>query len=448
VLELLRSAIAFSWVSSLFAAQELVHAIAPAGQGPSCREANERFYSIIQATQEQFGDLIWAGYQIGDDLQRDLIDFVFDFLALRVFTPSYVNRLVSDALEQSQESLRVLRPGRNSRLAWQEFQNNYEVYSLVKHVRSRLRIPSGPHFPLEELIRNAYALGEFADLWAVEGLGHDYAVSFRSQDEPLRGLLTGESARVLPASSLTMMHAGIGLAFAEELMKTITPYSPVEDIDRVLQEFITLCKDNSREGYLGAAYESLGLVTRTWHAQMVSVVDRRLRENHGDVVSYFWHGSGRALYFLPMYFIPGSLSPWRALEREAPDDVGRLNMLAGLAWATTLVNMRQPEIMANLLKYRGDRLTRTDAFSNGVMSSVMMASDITPEDVYIAAFCRYRTDSSDHHLAELWESCIARPCERALNSYYPVLKKHERLGEVFHYQSYPNLIESLEGGRP
>jgi len=374
------------------------------------------------------------------------VDLMFDVVTLQAFNPNYVARLTNDAAEQSRETLRVLAPGEDCRLAWQELRNKYEVFTLVKNVRTLVNEPADGDFPLGELIERAYALGAYPDLWAVEGLGHDYAARLWRVGDPIRGILTDARSSVLPVKSLTMMHAGLGLAFAERLMEIVTPYSPAAEIRRVLDEFITLCRDNSRAGYVGAAYESLGLVTRTWHARMVSIVDRQLREIDEEVAGYFWHGVGRALYFLPIYFVPGLLSPWRAVEREPPDDFAGRNALAGLAWAMTLVNMRQPEIMANLLRHRGARLSQTDAFANGVSSSIIVGHDITPGDIYITAFCRYQPSASEPRLMELWNDLVGRPCRDALARFYPVLQRHDRLGEVFHYQSLPRLIARLEGG--
>src|SRR5262249_20589424 len=233
-------------------------------------------------------------------LQRDAVDLLFDIVTLRAFAPNYVRRLAANLTEQLQETGKVLAPGVSSRLAWQEIKNKYEVFNLVKNVGELLAIPEGAEFPLAELVEKAYALGAYPDLWAVEGLGHNYAMAFWKPPEPVRELLICERASILPEKCLTMMHAGLGLAFAEQLLKTITPYSPAGEIRRVLKEFITLCRENSRDGYAGAAYESLGLVTRTWHAQMMSVIDRALQEMAPEILGYFWHGAGRALYFLPI----------------------------------------------------------------------------------------------------------------------------------------------------
>lgn len=438
VRELTKSAFGFSWALSLFGARQMARLLVTPWRA---RAAQPELYVVTQAAQEQLNDLLWAAFQSGDELQRDAVDLLFDVTTLRAFTPGYVNQLTAGLAAQARETGRVLTPGASSRLAWQQLKNNYEVYNLVKRVGELLAIPAGAEFPLGDLIEKAYALGAYPDLWAVEGLGHDYARAFWKPPTQVRELLTGARAGVLPAQSLTMMHAGIGLAFAEQLLKTITPYSPEDEIRRVLAEFITLCRENARAGYAGAAYESLGLVTRTWHAQMMGVVDRALQRIAPEVVGYFWHGAGRALYFLPIHFVPGSLSAWRAAESEAPHELARLNLLAGLTWATTLVNLRQPEILADFLKYQGAAITRPEAFTNGLMSSLMMGYDITPGDIYIKEFCRYQPAQSDAALTATWQAMVARPCAVALERYYPALKQRDRLGELFHYQTFEGATE-------
>ena len=86
------------------------------------------------------------------------------------------------------------------------------------------------------------------------------------------------------------------------------------------------------------------------------------------------------------YIVPGLLSPWRAADDEAPDEVARQNLYAGLAWATTLVNLRQPEILAQWLHARGERLWRSRGFLNGLASVIVVALDTTPGDPYVLSF--------------------------------------------------------------
>lgn len=450
MLELTKAALSFSWAMSLFGTQQFTNLVVPNDARSPTRRTNAALYSVTQATQTQLNDLLFGSFQIGDEVERRLVDFAFDTLTLQAFRPNYVRAVSSDIAEQSRDTLRVFTSAENARLAWQELKNNYEVFNLVKNSSSLLNLPpGGKGFNLGEAIKAAYTLGEYPDLWAVEGLGHDYAMTFFprwGKNQPVRGILTDGQASNLPDKSLTMMHAGLGLAFAEQLMLRITPYSPADDVRGVLSEFVTLVKNNARRGYEGAAYESLGLVTLFWHSQMVNIVGHHISQVEPQPADYFWHGVGRANYFLPSYFVPGLLSPWLAIERDAPHELALLNMIAGLAWATAIVNVRQPKIMENFLKYHGEDVARSPAFSNGVMSALIMGTDITPGDVYITRFLQYKPDARDQRTAELWNNLVGRPGNLAVRHYHPVLKKHSRLGEVFRYQDLPALVARLEGG--
>ena len=439
--ELTKSTLSYTWAMSLFGVQQASNLLAPRDWRQPAREANSAFFSVKQAAENQFGDLVFGAFLIGDEVGRGLTNLFFDALTLRAFDPRYASRLTSEVAAQSQDTLRTFSSADNVRIAWQELKNSYEVFNLVKRVSALLHIPSDEReFDLLRLVEEAYALGAYPDLWAVEGLGHDYAAAlWQKGGGQTRGILTDERASRLPAKSLTMMHAGLGLAFAQQLMNTVTPYSPADEIRRVLGDFVSLVDENSRRGYEGAAYESLGLVTRFWHSQMVGVVDEHLREVAPRALDYFWHGVGRSLYFLPLFFVPGLLSPWLAVEREAPHELALLNMTAGLAWATTIVNVRQPEILENFLKNQGEQVARNPAFTNGVMSTLIMGIDITPGDVYITNFLNYRPDQSDRRATELWDRLVGGPGREAVYHVHPVLEKHERLGEVFRY--HPSLAD-------
>jgi hypothetical protein len=447
--ELTKAALSYTWAMSLFGVQQAANLLTPGDVREPTRRANDAFFSVKQSAENELGDLAFGAFQIGDEVQRGLTNLFFDILTLRAFDPRYVSDLSAQAAAQTQETLRAFSSSENLRLGWQGLRNNYQVFNLVKNVSSLLHVPpEGDEFDLGRLVDDAYALGAYPDLWAVEGLGHLYALTFWGKGRPIRGILTDERARVLPAKSLTMMHAGIGLGFAQQLMNTVTPYSPAREVRGVVEQFIGLVDDNSRRGYEGAAYESLGLVTRFWHSQMVGIVEGHLREVAPRAVSYFWHGAGRSLYFLPLYFVPGLLSPWLAIEREAPHELARLNMQAGLAWATTIVNVRQPEIMENFLRNQGERMARTPAFTNGLMSTLIMGIDITPGDVYITRFLEYRPDPSNRRVVDLWEALVERPGREAVYRIHPVLQEQERLGEVFHYHpSLADFAARLERGR-
>lgn len=342
--------------------------------------------------------------------------------------------------------LSVPIPGRSSRIAFQEAKNKAWIMSLVNHVEEVFP-PPGTYKPLGELVEQCYAMGLFPALWAVEGLGNYYAETFRERKIVPKGLLTDPALDSLPAGSLTMLHAGIGLSFAKRSLEGLTPRSPAAELRRALEKFVQLCSDSSRQGYRGAALESVGLVSIILHgSEMPGALDPELNAIAPEAVSYMWRGAGRALYFHPKNFIPGFRSPWRGIEmsrRIAPHEMARRNLRAGIAWATTVVNMRNPEIMECALLYQGENDPDRDVVVNGVTSSMIMRYDTSPEDPYIRAFIEHQPDRQNPVLCRLWERDIRQPCQTAIGEIYPVLKKNQMLEEVFHFQSLPDLCSRL-----
>jgi len=150
---------------------------------------------------------------------------------------------------------------------------------------------------------------------------------------------------------------------------------------------------------------------------------------------------------LPLYIAPGFTSPWRAVDREPPHEIGRLNARSGLAWATTMVNIKNPAIVENLIKYRGEQLAENDGFANGVASSIIMRQDTTPDDKVVKIFTEHKPDTSDARATKFWDQLVKRPCDAALQRYHPVLQKADQLGEIFRYQSLEALVQRLEASQ-
>jgi hypothetical protein len=449
--EFTKAALSLPWAMSLFGLEQFTNVLSP----QNSRKATGAFDAVTQATGEQFSELLQSFYLLGDSVQRDLTDLAFGLLTPEVCDPR--SRVTSDIVHQSTEIFRSLNPAQTGSLTLLELQNKLQVFTLVRNVRAQLQLPSEPPFPpLLEAVEQAYAMEPYPALWAVEGLGHWYGDTFFAHHEVPRGILTDESVSALPTESLTMLHAGIGMAFAQHWMKTVNHLSPLADIRYALEQILTLCRANSRLGYEGAALESLGLITQngqfyseTRPDEMVQLVSRELEHVDPAGFDYFWHGVGRAHYFLPIHFIPGYGSIWHAvgmLEPAVPNDRARRNAIAGLAWGVTMVNIRQPQIVAHLLKSHGARLSADGGFADGVASSIMMRYDTTPDAPFIAPYYQYQPDPADPGLVQLWHSQVRQPCVVALQEYYPVLKQNHRLGEIFRYQSLLELTSQLKKG--
>ena len=343
-------------------------------------------------------------------------------------------------------------PGQKASVAYREAQNKAWIMSLVNNLEQGFP-PLGSFDPMKELpgmVDKCYAMGFFPAVWGVEGLGLYHVEACKANKLPLKNILSVPPLETLPSGSMTMLHAGIGLSFARSCLKGLSAGSPPAELRKALEEFIRLCRDNSRPGYVGCAFESLGLVSLVLHnPEMAQALDRELASIDPVVATFMWRGAGRALYFHPKHFIPGLHCPWRGIAMSraiAPHEMARQNLRAGVAWPTTIVNIRHPEVMESVLMYQGENDPDRDLFVNGLTSSMVMRFDTTPEGPYIKPFIAHQPDPSNEMLCRLWKRDVKEPIEMAINVIHPVLKANNAIDEVFHYQSLPDLVARLKAG--
>jgi len=419
------------------------------------RDAQLTFDASTVSMGQQMGDMLQALFLAGDSMQREVTDLIFSMMTPEVFDPrSEINAEVTQVVS---ETFRNLNPAQNGMLTLQELRNKAAVFGLVYRVPSILELAKdGASRRLTEPLKKAYDQDEYSALWVVEGLGHFIGDTYTENDEVPRAALSEAVAGEIDAKSLTMLHAGVGMAITQRWMKSLNHRSSRSDVRVVVERIIEDCKASSEKGYEGATLESLGLITRngqfygeTRPDEMVAVVSAVLREIDEKVYDYFWHGVGRATYFLPINFVPGYGSIWHALElarREAVDVRARLNSVAGLSWGVTMVNIRHPEIVAILLEQLGEDHSKDhQAFSNGVVSGLIMRADTTPGAAIIDGFCEYLPE--DEALAAKWSHWVQKPCRLALEHYHPKLAQHQCLGEIFRYHSLERLIDELTSER-
>lgn len=336
--------------------------------------------------------------------------------------------------------------GRKAGVAATECRNKCTIMALVQNLESYMD-PEGKT-PLNSIVERCYKLGSFPALWAVEGVGKDLAEWHMARSEsPTRMLIDVELDPKWDGAWL-MLHAGIGLGFAKHYFDRQSANPSDADLATVVRKIVDLNRANSRPGYYGAAMESLGLVSRFMrNGPFCRRVHKVMAEYAPDSVGFFWRGVGRCLYFHPINFAPGFLYPCRAIkmcEKEAPNPELLQTMLSGVAWPLTIVNMTNPEVMEWALENHDDYFSGSPGFFNGVVSTVVMRYDTTPDDPLIERFMNHKPDPKNRTLCGLWNSKIKGSLETALKTIYPVLKKHHRLDEVFHYQSLPALANKLE----
>jgi hypothetical protein len=447
--ELTKSALSLPWAMSMFGVQQAANLVAPPSADRMAGAA-AAFDAVSGATEQQLDGWLKQAYTVGNGAQRLLVDL------LMLKTPAIdssslmrmANEMQSGAAFQAivkyglppvgwLDSFFVARE--DSPAVVQEFDNKLRIITLVTQVQSQLGLDAGTVEPLTALVDRADNLETFPRLWAAEGIGNyigDRSLERTQGIDPV-GLLTGGDAATLPPWSLTMLHAGIGMAFAKGILKTLEPTSSSDEVRAQIARFVALCRASSRRGYAGAALESLGLATRTLYPNLVRLIDREIPGVDPDLQGFFWHGAGRAMYFDPMNMLPSVNAPWRAIRRldeEAPHDLARRNVISGLAWALTVVNMRQPMVMEAFLRHHGAFAAQNDAFTDGVTSSLLMRYDTTRDDGHISPFLAYEPQADDPAVASAWRNLIAAPCEHALRQTYGELTKGPTLEELFHYR--------------
>src|SRR5882724_8761870 len=453
------SFMSFCLANSLYAVQQtakmlgvsptLVNAKNPPGPGPDAKTPptmTGQLYYKTKRTAEKFGDPAAVAFIALDEYLSKAVDSVANVISTpRGFRPYWLD-LPGQVVNQA--TLAAAAVGPESALYTQQAKNTRYIFVLVRNNPEEIGIPKSGEFDLAHFMEKAYGIGDYENIWSVEGLGHVYSqrtwILKHNVSEDAHGILVDGQAKNMPEKSLTMMHAGLGLCLGESLMKQLTLDSSTQDVERVLKAFIKLCHNNSRPGYVGCALESLGLVTRCFNYPMVNLVQKVLADVDPIAWEFFWRGAGRALYFSPGHMMQPLASPWIAAEMEAPNERAFKILKAGITWPTNIVNMRHPEIFEDLIKRRGAAEESEGTIRHGVAASTTMAMDITPNHPVVKSYLEYKPKSSDPKVIALWDKLVHEPVYRAVNRYQPILKKHKMMDQVFRFQDLDALVDRLE----
>jgi hypothetical protein len=457
--ELASSFASFCLAKTLYTAQEVARTLGvspkmtvaknPPGPGPDAEKPSTttgQLYFSTKKTAEKFGDPAAVAFIAMDEYLSKAVDVVANVISPpRGYRPFW-SQLPSQVVTQA--GLAAATVGPNSELYTQQAKNTRYIFVLVRNNPEEIGIPKSGEFDLAYFMDKAYGIGDFENIWSVEGLGHVYSqrtwILKHNVSEDAHGIMWEGQAASMPEKSLTMMHAGLGLAVAESLMKQLTLDSKPKEVERVLKAFIKLCNNNSREGYVGCALESLGLVTRCFNYPMVGLVQSILADVDPIAWEFFWRGAGRALYFSPGHMMQPLFSPWIAAEMEAPNEKAFRILKAGISWPTNIVNRGNHEMFEVVIKRRGAAEENEGTIRHGVAASTTMAMDITPNHPVVKSYLEYKPKSSDPKVQALWGKLVHEPVHRAVTRYQPILKRHKMLDQVFRFQDLDALVDRLE----
>jgi hypothetical protein len=383
------------------------------------------------------GDTAPAGAGARADLYRGIAGSLVGGLAGEALSPRNALKALAEIALHWPDLVRLAVPGRASRAAWVEFRNKVEAFRCFATADTTLRPPRHGGADLASLLWRLEVLDVYQGLWTTEGLGYYHTTAALERAGRPTGLLAECGGAPVPAKCLVPLHTGMGLAFASRCLTACPGEAPSAQVRRQLDQFLGLCQQNARPGYGGACVEALGLVARLVRPRLVPVLDEHLLKMDGDTAGRLWHGVGRGLYFSPANFLPCSSVVWPALRKarcEPPHELGRLNAVAGFAWAATLVNVRDPDVLEMLLSHHGPELSDSDAFANGVRSAAIVWHDWAPGAPYWEQLCRHRPKTTDAALLESWGRHATSHCGGALSRQHGALKRQGRLGDLFEYR--------------
>ncbi|MCB9751070.1 MAG: hypothetical protein H6713_13860 [Myxococcales bacterium] len=296
-----------------------------------------------------------------------------------------------------------------------EARSKVEITALVADPRMREETGHESR-PVSEQVAGCYRLGDFPALWAIEGLGLRLEARALAGGDGERGAWL--TSAPLPASSLPMLHAGVGLALARAALARARSRRRAA-VEAAARWFVERCRARGRDGYVGASLESLGLVARFFHGRrMVEALATTDALARADARAWLWHGAGRALYFAPRNGLPArGGATWSIGQclREADGDVAAAReLLAGNLWAIALVNARHPRVLEGILTRSGELLSEPEAAARGVASALTVRRRTTPRWPGLAALRDHAPVTAEARVR--WELVIGAPARAAIDA--------------------------------
>jgi hypothetical protein len=434
--ELVKSWMLSTWAATLFGVSQIARVL---GSNDSEWKADS-LEAVTRAVESELSKEMRMVFQSGDQLQRGLTASVFSALAGKADISRLTAKTAVDVAQCAAGTAAALLPTGENQIAWQELQNKLQTFNLFAHIDLEFDLAQ-TNASLSQVVECALRLGPYRSVWAIEGVGHFYAESGDTLGTPIN--LKAETS-TLPPSSLVALHSGAGLSFAGRCLEAITSQRTDAQIRATLERFIVLCEKNSHEAYVGAAYEALGLAARNLHPHLLADIHHHLAEIDEELVAYFWHGVGRAIYFAPTNFLPDGETSRRLVkqvQQEAPNELARLDVLSGLVWALVLVNIRHPKVLESFVRDNVCELNR-EIFTSALCSAGVIWRDSSPEDKSLSVLWKHQP--SDVRVAELWAACVSVPCSKVVNQHYTALR-NGGLGRLFRHRSLSELCVGGDG---
>ena len=309
-------------------------------------------------------------------------------------------------------------PGSGLFCDWRELDNKFEAFRLFQYADRELGLPVD-RLPIDEAVRRALTSG----VVSVDLDPRRHRAYQRHGIEPFRGRASDGRSRRRPAGPRDdSAPRGHGNGVRRKSCSAALGSKPsTAEIRQTVERFVDTCCANCRPGWEDACIESLGLVVRCLYPHLLASVSAAMEELSPALRGLFWHGVGRSLYFVPTNFlpIPGAherMVKGAAAEASSLDD--RRQVLAGLIWAVTLVNLPQPAVIRSLLAICSDLRIQAE-FTNGLISALLAWRHMAPGDLRHIRKLHPASAGSATGMRLCGTSWIEMPAREALENIFP-----------------------------
>jgi hypothetical protein len=160
-------------------------------------------------------------------------------------------------------------------------------------------------------------------------------------------------------------------------------------------------------------------------------VAEELRRRNDELTRYFWHGVGRSSYFAYEYLPPCCDLIIDQAAADAASEVERSNFVAGLAWAVTLVNLRNPDLIDFVFHRHRLQPEYIAPLANGVVSSLLVAHDTAPAVEFMDSFCDYHWSTGEWPYRR---EVLQDPCSLVATLNRMGIRDRIRMGDLYQFR--------------
>lgn len=253
-------------------------------------------------------------------------------------------------------------------------------------------------------LQAAAAHGPQQALFLTEGIGYQIADQVLRRTRPARRRSLAIPPGVTSGAAASL-HVGLGLRFAQDTLRR-------EACDhRALDDYLLLWTTHADPEWQPIGAEPLGFAARLLCPDRLWAIGGLVAQLGRGGAEFFRHGSGRALYFLPDLMTPicgaHAHAMWMA-KNTAPSPIALRNEAAGWAWAMTLTNLQQPELIEDAIVHACEAAPPIDALAAGVAGALTMVRSALGSDRGRLPIAAYRPES--RHASRLWRMIVGRAC--------------------------------------